>query len=103
MSCALVTGVQTCALPICLTPFVTFCLEQARRAITVPEAAAALGVHRKTLVDRLAAAGFPTPSAMIAWCRLITAARLLEDPGRTVEQVALLLDFPSGSDRQSVG
>jgi AraC-like DNA-binding protein len=88
--------------PRSLTPFVAFCLEQARRAITVPEAAAALGVHRKTLVDRLAAAGFPTPSAMIAWCRLITAARLLEDPGRTVEQVALLLDFPSGASLRNM-
>lgn len=25
------------------------------------------------------------------------AARLLDDPGRTVEQVALMLDFPSGT------
>ena len=41
-------------------------------------------------------------SAMIAWCRLITAARLLEDPGRTVEQVALLLDFPSGASLRNM-
>ena len=46
-----------------------------------------------TLVDRLATAGLPTPSAMIAWCRLTLAAQMLEDPARSVEQIALLLDF----------
>jgi AraC-like DNA-binding protein len=34
---------------------------------------------------------------MIGWCRLLIAARVLDDPGRTVEQVALKLDFPSGA------
>ena len=92
-----VLGALGTLVPQNLVPFLTYCLEHGRRAISVPEAAAALWVHRKTLVDRLAAAGFPTPSAMIAWCRLILAARLLEDPGRSVEQVALLLDFPSGA------
>jgi AraC-like DNA-binding protein len=56
-----------------------------------------MGVHRKTLVDRLKAAHLPSPRAMIGWCRLLMAARLLDDPGRTVEQVALKLDFPSGA------
>ncbi len=56
-----------------------------------------MGVHRKTLVDRLKAARMPSPRAMIGWCRLLIAARMLDDPGRTVEQVALKLDFPSGA------
>lgn len=83
--------------PASVVPFLRYCLEHARRNITVEEVAAAMGVHRKTLVDRLKAARLPSPRAMIGWCRLLMAARLLDDPGRTIEQVALKLDFPSGA------
>ena len=83
--------------PPTIVPFLRHCLEHARRNITVEEVATAMGVHRKTLVDRLKAARLPSPRAMIGWCRLLMAARLLDDPGRTVEQVALKLDFPSGA------
>jgi AraC-like DNA-binding protein len=78
-------------------PFLRYCLEHARRDLSVEEVAAAMGVHRKTLVDRLRAARLPPPRAMIGWCRLLMAARMLDDPARTVEQVALKLDFPSGA------
>ena len=84
-------------IPATIVPFLRYCLEHARRDITVEEVAAAMGVHRKTLVDRLKAARLPSPRAMIGWCRLLIAARMLDDPGRTVEQVALRLDFPSGA------
>jgi AraC-like DNA-binding protein len=84
-------------IPPTIVPFLRYCLEHARRDITVEEVAAAMGVHRKTLVDRLKAARLPSPRAMIGWCRLLMAARMLDDPGRTVEQVALKLDFPSGA------
>lgn len=83
--------------PASVLPFIRYALEHARQAVTVADAAAALGVHRKTLVDRLATAGLPTPSAMIAWCRLTLAAQMLEDPARSVEQIALLLDFSSAA------
>jgi AraC-like DNA-binding protein len=83
--------------PPTVMPFLRYCLEHARRDITVEEVANAMGVHRKTLVDRLKAARLPSPRAMIGWCRLLMAARMLDDPGRTVEQVALKLDFPSGA------
>lgn len=79
-----------------------YCLENGRRALSVPEVATALNVHRKTLVDRLGSAHLPPPSAIIAWCRLLVCARLLEDPGRSVEQVALLLDFPSGTSMRNM-
>lgn len=79
-----------------VAPFLKYCLDHARRNVTVEEVAIALGVHRKTLVDRLNAAHLPSPSSFISWSRLLLAAKILEDPGRTVEQVALLLDFPSG-------
>jgi AraC-like DNA-binding protein len=89
-------------LPPSVVPFIRYCLENGRRALTVPEVARALGVHRKTLVERHSAAGLPSPSAMIQWCRLLVAARLLEDPGRAVEHVALLLDFPSGTSLRNM-
>ena len=84
-------------IPSTIMPFLRYCLEHARRDITVEEVASAMGVHRKTLVDRLKAARLPSPRSMIGWCRLLVAARMLDDPGRTIEQVALKLDFPSGA------
>lgn len=84
-------------IPPTIVPFLRYCLEHSRRNLTVEEVADAMGVHRKTLVGRLKAARLPSPRAMIGWCRLLMAARLLDDPGRTVEQVALKLDFPSGA------
>jgi AraC-like DNA-binding protein len=84
------------SVPAPVHPFLTYCLEHAGAPLSVGDVAKALGVHRKTLVDRLSSAGMPNPSAMIAWCRLLIAARLLEDT-RPVEQVAMLLDFPSGA------
>jgi AraC-like DNA-binding protein len=83
-------------------PILRYCLEQGRRALTVEQVAQALHVHRKTLVDRLTAAGFPSPSALISWSRLMVAARLMEDPGRSIEQVALVLDFPSGTSMRNM-
>jgi AraC-like DNA-binding protein len=84
-------------IPAPIVPFLRYCLEHARRDISVEDVATAMGVHRKTLVDRMKAAHLPSPRAMIGWCRLLIAARVLDDPGRTVEQVALKLDFPSGA------
>jgi AraC-like DNA-binding protein len=92
------TGAELAGLvPTNLLPFFLYCLEHARRDIGVEEVAAAMGVHRKTLVDRLRAAALPSPRAIIAWSRLLVASRLLDDPGRTVEQAAMMLDFPSGT------
>ncbi|MEP6690237.1 MAG: helix-turn-helix domain-containing protein [Gemmatimonadaceae bacterium] len=56
-----------------------------------------LGVRRKALSERLSQSGFPTAQRLIAWGRLIVAARMLEDSGRSADSVALALDFPSGS------
>ena len=56
-----------------------------------------LGVRRKVLSDRLVQAGFPTAQRLIAWGRLVVAAKMLEDNERTADSVALALDFPSGS------
>jgi AraC-like DNA-binding protein len=78
-------------------PVISYCLTRAEAGISVAEVAEALQVHRKTLVNRMAAAGLPAPACLISWCRLLLAARLLEEPGRAVEQVALKLGFGSGA------
>jgi AraC-like DNA-binding protein len=78
-------------------PIVRYCLEHTRDPATVESIAAGLGVHRKTLVNRLKAARLPAPSSLIGWCRLFCAAKLMEDPGRTVEQTAAALNFESAT------
>ena len=84
-------------LPPGAVPFIQYCLEHASRSPTVTGAALHLGVHRKTLVYRLKRTTLPPPSAMIGWCRLFVAAHMLEDPSRSVAQVALALDFSSSA------
>lgn len=83
------------ALPPKVRPIVAHLLEHAGDPPTVDATAAALGVNRKTLVNRVARAHLPAPSTLIAWARLLAAGRLLEDAGRSVEQVAHLLNFES--------
>jgi AraC-like DNA-binding protein len=78
-------------------PLVQLYLRGAEGPVPVAEAAVQLGVHRKTLRNRLDAAGLPAPADLRAWCRLFLAAQLLDDLGRTVESVAHELDFSSGS------
>jgi AraC-like DNA-binding protein len=89
-------------IPANVIPMVRYCIENGDRPLTVEDVAGALSVHRKTLVERLSGAGLPTPSSMIAWCRLLVTARLLEDPGRSAEQVALVLNFPSSTSLRNM-
>jgi AraC-like DNA-binding protein len=78
-------------------PFVSYCLTRAHASISVGRAASALGLDRRTLVRRLERAGLPSPRRVAGWCRVIAAVRLLDQPIYTLEQVALRLDFPSGT------
>lgn len=70
---------------------------RAHQRLTPESLARILGLRRKVLSDRLVHAGFPTAQRLIAWGRLIVAAKMLEDHERTADSVALALDFPSGS------
>jgi AraC-like DNA-binding protein len=74
-----------------------YLLEHAGDPPTVTSAAGALGLDRKTLVNRMTKAQLPPPSLLVAWARLLAAARLLEDAGRSVEQVAHLLNYGSAN------
>lgn len=99
---------QTCAadlilarldqlLPARLRPLVEHCLANPEESHTVAQVARAMSVHRKTLVNRCAIEGAPSPGAIVAWCLLLLAAALLAPPGVTVEHVAMRLNFPSAS------
>lgn len=82
-------------LPPHIAPVVTYCLEHINEPFTVEALARASGVHRKTLVNRFARAGWPPPSVTAAWCRVLVATLALETPGRTLAQTAPLVGCPS--------
>ncbi len=83
--------------PPSVWPFFRCCAIHGVRPIDVTDAAKTLGIDRKTIRNRLVRAGLPPPRSVIAWNRLLHAARLLDDPGRRVEHVATILEFPSAS------
>src|SRR5262249_40117171 len=56
-----------------------------------------LALPRRTVSERLAAAGFPPPRRLLTWGRLIVAAHLLEDSHPSADRIAPALDFPSAS------
>ena len=76
---------------------VRYCLEHASEAPTIDDISRALGVHRRTLVNRMQNAMLPPPSELWAWSRVLLAARYLEMPGRSVEWVALTVGYPSAN------
>ena len=53
-----------------------------------PEMAAALGVAERTVPRWCERADLPPPRRLLAWLRLLLAADLLDDPGRSIESVA---------------
>lgn len=83
--------------PASLRPFLRYCAASAARPFSVEDAARALGVHRRTLVNRLRSARLPSPRSVIGWNRLLHAARLLDDPGRALDRIASELGFASAS------
>jgi AraC-like DNA-binding protein len=62
---------------------------------SVEALAGALGIHRKTLVNRCARARFPAPGEVLVWFRLAMVGYALERTGATVESIALTLGFTS--------
>ncbi|HEU0012814.1 MAG TPA: helix-turn-helix domain-containing protein [Longimicrobium sp.] len=65
-------------------------------AATVPELARAALCSPRTLRRALRGAGLPPPEELLAWRRLLHAARLLDD-GRSADSVARALDYSTGS------
>lgn len=85
------------ALPSQAAELVQYCLEHASETPTISEISDALGVHRRTLVNRMQNEMLPPPSELWAWSRVLLAARYLEVQGRSVEWVAHTVGYPSAN------
>jgi AraC-like DNA-binding protein len=66
-----------------------------RSTTTVLEFARHLAVVPTTFVSRFVRQGVPTPKRYLAAARLVRAAHLLENPGYSITQVALLMEYSS--------
>lgn len=84
-------------LPRFARPLLRYAVTRGSDECSVGDAAASLGVDRKTLFNWLRQSGGLTPREFINWIRLAVAMGLLEDPGRSAEQVALECGFASGT------
>jgi len=65
------------------------------RVGTVRELARRIGVLPSTLMSRFFRARLPAPKRYLAFARLLRAARLFEDPGHSVADVANALEYSS--------
>ena len=83
--------------PRSMAPLVRHLLLHAGQPLCPDTAARLLFCHPKTLRARLRAAGLPSLNRLIVWMRLFRAAHLLDDRARSVESVALAMDFPSAA------
>lgn len=57
--------------------------------------ARALGVNRRTLLRWCEQAGLPPPRRLMAWMRILLAAEMLDEPGRTVGSIAFACGYAS--------
>src|SRR5437660_1324003 len=65
-----------------------YCLMHVRSSLSVEELARAMNVNRKTLLKRFKRSGWPPPSSLIVWTKLLVAASLLEGGRYSVENAA---------------
>lgn len=79
-----------------IKPLFRFALEHAHEALGVDEVSATFGITRRTLSNRMVEHRLPRPRMFLTWCRLLVAAALLDERGRSLDSVAGQLDFPSG-------
>lgn len=82
-------------LPFRARPLAEYALRHLDAGAGVAEAAYALGLNRKTLANHCREAGIASPGVLIAACRLAVVAHLLVSTRRTVESIALELNYPS--------
>ncbi len=66
------------------------------RCLTAERLAAACGVPEAQLRRQLHEARLPSPRRLLAWCRLLHAARLLEAGRLTTERVGMVAGYASG-------
>jgi AraC-like DNA-binding protein len=70
---------------------------RAHEHLTGKQLAGIVGTSRRTLSMELERAGFPPPSKLVTWGRLIVAGQMLADRERSADAIARALKFPSGS------
>lgn len=76
-------------------PVLKAALRLAHRPITAESLGDSTGMHERSLRKYCAQHALPSPQWIIGWARLLVAGYYLDEPGRTVAQVAHMLDFPS--------
>ncbi len=72
---------------------ITAAAEVAAAGGGAPALSEKLGVAPKTLLGWCGRSGLPQPRRLLAWMRILLAAQLLEDPGRTVASAALACGY----------
>ncbi len=82
-------------LPPGLWPLARLALEREGAPLSVPEAARALGVHRKTLWVQCRRHGVESAQVLLMWCRVIAAAWTLRTRASSVDAIAQELEFAS--------
>lgn len=65
------------------------------RANTIRQLCVRMGVLPSTMMSRFFRAKLPAPKRYMAWARLLRAARLFEDPGHSIADVANALEYSS--------
>jgi AraC-like DNA-binding protein len=80
-----------------LRPLLRHLLANACAPLDPARAARSQFCHPKTLRARLRRAGLPSLNRLIVWTRLFYAAHLLGGSGRSVEQVAQAIGYPSSA------
>jgi AraC-like DNA-binding protein len=73
------------------------CAVNGKHAFSVDQLGRCRGITRRGLAKALRSSGLPAPKRLIGWMRLLHAGRLADDPGRSVEAIALELGFASGA------
>jgi AraC-like DNA-binding protein len=81
-------------------------IERAAEVVVTGESAtrlaATIGISRRTLLRWCYRAGLPSPRRLFAWLRMLLAAELLDDPGRSVLGVATTCGYSSDSGLRRV-
>lgn len=83
-------------LPRTLRPVFEYAVEHASEHLDRDEFAAAFGISRRTLHNRLVSTGLPPTRTFLTWCRLLVATAMLDQPGHTLDSVAGQLGFYDG-------
>ena len=64
--------------------------------------ATALGLSERTLQRWLRRSALPPTRTLFAWMRVLLAASLLDDPGRSIEGIARICGYSSGSSLRRI-